>query len=311
MEQHPIPQQISSYEFKLVGEMTLKQFLKAAVGIVIALLINATKLIFFIKWPLILIFGGGGLLLAFVPFEDRPLETWIMSFIKSVYSPTIFTYRKKGDKNWLDIDLTKTITQTEDDEEEKIVVTKNIKNVNEFIESLPSVKKINLEESEEKLIPEEITPKEIKEEKIIEKPITTEAKIEPVLETKIPVKEEINWKDTSANLNLKTTKLEATGQTVFGSIPMPDKPEIPNLIVGMVTDQNDKIVEGAIIEIQDQLGNPSRVLKTNSLGQFRTSTQLVNGKYLIITEKENKHFDRVDIELRGQIVEPIKIKAID
>jgi len=30
MEQHPIPQQISSYEFKLVGEMTLKQFLKAA-----------------------------------------------------------------------------------------------------------------------------------------------------------------------------------------------------------------------------------------------------------------------------------------
>ena len=44
MAQHPIPQQISSYEFKLVGEMTLKQFLKAAAGVIIALLINSTKL---------------------------------------------------------------------------------------------------------------------------------------------------------------------------------------------------------------------------------------------------------------------------
>ena len=65
MEQHPIPQHISSYEFKLVGEMTLKQFLKAAGGIILALLINSTKMVFFIKWPLMLTFGIGGLALAF------------------------------------------------------------------------------------------------------------------------------------------------------------------------------------------------------------------------------------------------------
>lgn len=60
MEQHPIPQQISSYEFKLVGEMTLKQFLKAAGGIVLALLFNSTKLVFFVKYPLVFLFGAGG-----------------------------------------------------------------------------------------------------------------------------------------------------------------------------------------------------------------------------------------------------------
>ena len=32
---------------------------------------------------------------------------------------------------------------------------------------------------------------------------------------------------------------------------MPDIPDVPNLIVGMVTDSNKKIVEGAIVEIQD------------------------------------------------------------
>ncbi|KKQ92310.1 MAG: hypothetical protein UT14_C0005G0007 [Candidatus Shapirobacteria bacterium GW2011_GWE1_38_92] len=71
MEQHPIPQHITSYEFKLVGEMTLKQFGKAAGGVVIALLINASGLIFFVKWPLIVIAAGGGLAMAFVPFQDR------------------------------------------------------------------------------------------------------------------------------------------------------------------------------------------------------------------------------------------------
>ena len=33
MEQHPIPQQISSYQFKLVGDMALAQFGKTAGGV--------------------------------------------------------------------------------------------------------------------------------------------------------------------------------------------------------------------------------------------------------------------------------------
>jgi hypothetical protein len=66
-------------------------------------------------------------------------------------------------------------------------------------------------------------------------------------------------------------------------------------------------VEGAIVEIQDKDGNPNRVLKTNSLGQFRTSTQLTGGEYLIVTEKENMTFDRVRLVLSGQIVPPVKI----
>ena len=61
MEQHPIPQQISSYEFKLVGEMTLKQFGKAAGGIILALIVNSSHLVFFIKWPLVFVFAAGGL----------------------------------------------------------------------------------------------------------------------------------------------------------------------------------------------------------------------------------------------------------
>jgi hypothetical protein len=280
MEQHPIPQQISSYEFKLVGEMTLKQFLKAAVGIVIALIINSMKIIFIIKWPLILLFGGGGLLLAFVPFEDRPLETWILAFLKSIYSPTIFLYKKKADKNWLDVDFTKTIQEPEKENKEENMITKDTKKVNEFIESLPSVKK----DSEEKeVVSVFLGPKD-----------NTETEIKS---------DEIKNQKTEAESEIKT-------ENNIGGVVL-DISEIPNVIIGTVVDQNGKIIEGAIIEIQDQIGNPIRVLKTNSLGQFKTLTQLTNGSYLIITEKEGQVFEKINIELRGQTIQPIKIKAID
>ncbi len=274
MEQHPIPQQISSYEFKLVGEMTLKQFGKAAGGIILAVIVNAMPIVFFIKWPLMIIFAVGGLAMAFLPYQDRPLETWLMAFIKSIYSPTIYLYKKNKPENWLDIDLSKTIKTTT---EEKIEVPqKEEEKVEEFINSLPSVEREKIQE--------------IKNE---EKEVVGE-------------RQEIK---VAPRLDLKTQKLEATGEVMFGSIPMPTIPKSPNILVGMVLDAGQKIVEGAIVDLQDKNGNSSRVLKTNQLGQFKTLTPLSSGKYLIVTDKEGLKFDRVEIILENKIVEPIKIIA--
>ena len=290
MEQHPIPQQISSYEFKLVGEMTLKQFGKAAGGIILAVIVNAMPIVFFIKWPLIIIFALGGLAMAFLPYQDRPLETWMMAFLKSIYSPTIYLYKKKKPENWLDIDLSKTI-KTES--EEKIEVPqKEERKVEEFINSLPSVER----EKGEALL----------------RPSTGSGLRTGKQETRNEIQETRDEKQevgTAPRLDLKTQKLEATGEVVFGSIPMPTIPKSPNILVGMVLDSNQKIVEGAIVDLQDKNGNSSRVLKTNQLGQFKTLTPLSSGKYLIVTDKEGLKFDRVEILLENKIVEPIKIIA--
>ncbi|OIP87048.1 hypothetical protein CO168_02920 [Candidatus Shapirobacteria bacterium CG_4_9_14_3_um_filter_36_12] len=309
MEQHPIPQQISSYEFKLVGEMTLKQFAKAAGGIIIALVINSAPLVFFIKWPLIFIFAVGGLMLAFVPFQDRPLETWLLAFLKSIYNPTMFIYKKGRPKNWLDIDLAKNwieIVAQEKKEQEEMLENKPIKKksqVNEFIDSLPSV---NREEKTIKNDELRITNEEKKE-----KLQTSDFKLQEETKEKGVITEDVKMDSGEARprLNLKRDIQEATGEIVFGQIPMPDIPDLPNLVVGMVLDNGGKIVEEAIVEIQDKEGNPSRVLKTNSLGQFRTSTQMTNGDYLIVTEKNGLVFDRVSLKLGGKIVSPIKIIA--
>jgi len=297
MEQHPIPQQISSYEFKLVGEMTLKQFGKAAGGIILAVIVNAMPIVFFIKWPLIIIFALGGLAMAFLPYQDRPLETWMMAFLKSIYSPTIYLYKKKKPENWLDIDLSKTI-KTES--EEKIEVPqKEEKKIEEFINSLPSVGR---ERGEALLRPSTGSGLRTgKQETRNERQETRDEKQE--------TRDERQEVGTAPRLDLKTQKLEATGEVVFGSIPMPTIPKSPNILVGMVLDSNQKIVEGAIVDLQDKNGNSSRVLKTNQLGQFKTLTPLSSGKYLIVTDKEGLKFDRVEILLENKIVEPIKIIA--
>ena len=94
MQQHPIPQNVTQYQFRLVGDMTLKQFLELAGGMVLAYLFFASNLIFIVKWPLVilsLLFGAG---LAFFPIEDRPLDQWITNFIKAIYQPTRFTWQK-------------------------------------------------------------------------------------------------------------------------------------------------------------------------------------------------------------------------
>ena len=313
MEQHPIPQQITSYEFKLVGEMTLKQFSKAAGGIIIALIVNSMPLVFFIKWPLILLFAIGGLMLAFVPFQDRPLETWLLAFLKSIYNPTMFLYKKRPPRNWLDIDLAKNwieVMAAEKKEQQEMLESIPIKKksqVNEFIDSLPSVNR----EKEEKVKPTPDPSLENGGEEIITDDKVSEKK-NIKIETSLPASGdsgEASWAEGNPSLNLKRDKLEATGEIVFGQIPMPNIPDMPNLVVGMVLDGKGKIVEEAIVEIQDTEGNPTRVLKTNSLGQFKTSTQMSNGDYLMVTEKDGLQFDRVKLTLNGEIVQPVKIIA--
>ncbi|MFA6463195.1 MAG: carboxypeptidase-like regulatory domain-containing protein, partial [Candidatus Shapirobacteria bacterium] len=199
-----------------------------------------------------------------------------------------------------DLDLTKNINQNEDD----IVMTGGRLKSNLWGNKLKdAIGVIGIKKGGTK---EEINI-ELEAKPEIKK-IITEKKLAVEVSPSEKVEEKVeDWKDQKANLNLKTEKLGATGKAIFGSIPMPDIPEVPNVIVGMATNMEGAIIDGVIIEVQDEQGNPSRVLKTNSLGQFKITTPLANGRYLIIAEKDGYNFDRVNIDLNEQIVQPIRI----
>lgn len=278
MEQHPIPQQISSYEFRLVGSMTLKQFFKLAGGMIVAFIFYSTHLPFFFKWPMVFASAGLGVALAFLPVNERPLETYIFAFFKAIFSPTIYLWRKQP----VSLDLLDTSfkqPEEEEPEEPEIILTKEPQ-LKEFLASLP----------QKKPRPKEPAPSPEKRER-------------PTAPPPKPAKPEIK-------IDLpRTTPARPTAEAEFGEIPLPEPPKIPNLIVGMITDPAGKIIEDAIVEIQDSAGNPVRALRTNRLGQFRTATPLPNGDYLIFPEKEGYQFDILKIKLEGKIIPPIKIKA--
>lgn len=95
MEQHPVPQNVTTFQFRLIGDMTIKQFGYLAAGAILAFISYKLPLPFFFTWPLTILSALTGFGLAFVPIEERPMDIWIMAFIKNVYSPTQYVWQKK------------------------------------------------------------------------------------------------------------------------------------------------------------------------------------------------------------------------
>src|SRR3989344_2345990 len=99
MDNHPIPQDITGFQFKLIGEMTVKQFAYVATGVVTAWLLFTVlpfPLVFKIAFALPFAAIGAGL--AFVPIEGRQMDVMIGNFFKAVFNPTQYIYQKIGEE---------------------------------------------------------------------------------------------------------------------------------------------------------------------------------------------------------------------
>lgn len=96
MREHPVPQDITGYQFHIIGNMTIKQFAEVAAGCFVAFLIYTTNLPTLIKWGLMAVSAGLGAAAAFVPIEEQPFDHWIMVFIKTLYKPTQYYWQKKS-----------------------------------------------------------------------------------------------------------------------------------------------------------------------------------------------------------------------
>lgn len=97
MENHPIPQDVTGFKFKLIGSMTVKQFLYLLFPGIIAVvifLINAIPL--FARIPLMIFVVGIGATFAFVPIEGRPMDMMIANFFRAVFTQSQYAYRKQG-----------------------------------------------------------------------------------------------------------------------------------------------------------------------------------------------------------------------
>lgn len=96
MEQHPVPQNVTTFQFRLIGDMTIKQFGYLAGGAILAYISYKLPLPLFLNWPLAILFAVAGFGFAFIPIEERPMDVWVLSFFKSIYSPTQYVWNKRA-----------------------------------------------------------------------------------------------------------------------------------------------------------------------------------------------------------------------
>src|SRR3989344_3818706 len=96
MEQHPVPRNISGFQFKLIGDMTVRQFAYLGAGVLMAYFtFRFAPYPPILRIPLAGIIGLSGFAFAFLPVQERPLDKWLMLFIKSITSPTQYLWHKE------------------------------------------------------------------------------------------------------------------------------------------------------------------------------------------------------------------------
>lgn len=342
MEQHAIPQQISSYQFRLVGDMTLKQFFQLAGGFVVALIFYSAPLIGIIKWPFVIISAILGIALAFLPLEERPLERWIFAFFRAIYAPTEYFWKKTvtAPKYYLDEPAAQqpaapALTQYLSGTAQKTAATSKLEGAEQgFLATLTGIVSGLVTQATggpvTTTIPVGTQPLATPQSRPLTPvtaggqkqgiliPQTPLIRIEKVAPAHLVVEERPAASQTAAQQitthqvapTIAGEEIVSTKQAIFSvDAAPPSPPTIPNVVVGQVVDQNRKIVEGAIMEVKDSAGRPIRALRSNRVGHFITVTPLDTGRYDIITEKEGYEFIPINFEATGQIIPPILVQG--
>ena len=330
MEPHPIPQNVTSFQFHLVGDMTLKQFLYLATGSTIAylLFVFASANYPVVTWPLIFISAGLGFIFAFLPINSRPLDYWVAAFLKAVYSPTKRVWRKNGQiykdnplfnsrfityvsglapgipkqPEATPIPLSPPIPQpmpSPDDLKKTVDLAREAQNLQmKIIQTERQLDQIKTEAQKPTPIPIDYSQQVNKILGDLQSLITQASQIRGQLESiehpipPIPVKPKIK---VVVPVKPKPTQIALT--------------TFPNIINGIIKDSQGNSLEGVVVVIYDKEGLPVRALKTNKLGQFTGSTPLPNGTYTIELEKDSFNFDVLQIELTGPVLPPLQIVA--
>lgn len=287
MDQHPVPQNITSYEFRLVGDMTLKQFFQLAGGGIVGVVIYQLPLPFFVKWPLIFIAVGIGAALAFVPVQGRPFSQWLTAFFGAIYAPTEYYWSPSPDTP------TSVSPYVGGETQQGVGVDQFESNFFNKISQLFSSLNVSA-----------VTPTPV---------IVTKKESMPAFEENQTFSE--TKAEEPASVGYATQTPIVAPQAAPVAVPalttnlVPD-PGYPNILTGLIKDPSDVSLEGAIVEIVDSItGMPARALRTNKLGQFQIATPLSNGSYTIIVDKENLVFNPVLIKAEGDILKPILVKA--
>lgn len=346
MQPHPIPQNVTSFEFHLIGDMTLKQFLYLAIGSAIAYLLFVFLAASYplIAWPLIIISASSGAAFAFLPFASRPLDYWLRAFLKAVYSPTKRAWKKNNntfkDNPLFNSRLVMYLTSLQPQQPlaaASYTTPLTERPIRPTPAPLSSSAPLPTTEELGKTVDLAREAQNLQLKIVRTERTLSQIKSEANQPTSIPIDYSQQVNKIIADLQTMVNQAsQIRGQLASVKKPEPVKPAtvaaetqvkekvkviiptktkqtqlalttFPNVINGVVKDKSGNYLEGCIAVIYDKEGLPVRALKTNKLGQFTGSTPLPNGTYRLALEKENLTFDVLQIELGGEVLPPLLV----
>lgn len=339
MDNHPIPQDITGFKFKLIGSITIKQFLYLLAGGALALIVYLLPGNLIAKLPFIVTFFGVGASLAFIPIEGRPMDIMFINFIKTLPSENQFIYRKRGanlalyaflqsplptvpvqqedaKKNDSDTKRSLLLSQLrahyEKPDERELRFLQNVKGF--FEESTKTNVRSQPKATEPESAPqiqEEVTQvgsQPVVAPPVPEQPEETSENL-PTMRIVAPI---VNESEPVTPLEWAENARSVTAQSQLKA-GFPTLPDIPNVILGIVKDPRGRVLSNILVEVVDQNNIPVRAFKTNALGQFASATPLPAGTYKIFFEDTQKvhEFDPIEIKLTNQIFNPLEIFSVD
>jgi len=93
---HRIPQNVTEYESRVVGNFTPRQFIYLAIGGVFIMLLLMLPFPNIIRIIGIVIIAPIFVTLALASFDGRRTDTWILGFIQAVLKPTVRIWEKEA-----------------------------------------------------------------------------------------------------------------------------------------------------------------------------------------------------------------------
>jgi len=350
MENHPIPQDVTGFKFRLIGSITVKQFLYILGAGALCGVFFIMPISFLIKWPAIMFIAGVGAGLAFIPIEGRPMDIMVMNFLKALPAENRFIFHKKGAEGLLHDYFTPSpvarvqpITQSvqKDNRRELLMnqlVRKNLpykvdekereqmQNISGMFDNsdvpVTGMMNIDTQDNTESITETiaTIAPQIPAQSDTYTPPV--EIPTEPVIPEAAPTPQpepilaptEPAPPEPEAEpiqqANMPATTVAPENQIASG---FPDIPDTPNIVIGIVKDARGKVLPNIIVEVIDSGSNPVRAFKTNALGQFASATPLPVGNYQILLEDTRRvhEFNPVDIVINNEIFQPIEIISTD
>ena len=270
-EQHPVPRQITTFEFKLIGFMTLRQFIYLLVFVPFGYVVYRAFPIPFINVVLGFLTAGIGFALAFTPFNGRPIDVMIRNLFKRLTSPTQYFYHKENSALYFlqnlyyESDPHQTMAHIDSQNKLSTYLSKN--------KTMDAASETDAETAQKKqsivelfLHPDKLFSPPQPEEKKAETKKTVEKKEEPITSPKAPY------------------------------------------VTGLVTNNKKTPLPGVLIYIKDQNDTPLRLLKTNPHGVFATYNKLPPGDYTfeIKDPKGTFFFDTMKLHLEQSFGKPLE-----